>query len=374
MKKFEAGEILETTVVAFGRDCVFIDLGLKSEGIVDLSEFTDDDGNVSIKEGDKIKVFFLSDNGEEIKFTTRLGGNTKDWKAKNAGPDTSALETAYSNAIPVEGKVEKEIKGGFEVTVSGIRCFCPYSQMGFKEKQDPSYYIGRNVQFLISEFKNEGKNIVLSNRALGEKKEAEKLENLSSSINAGDEIEGHIVSLQSYGAFVDIGDFEALLPMSEISHQRIKDASELLQVGQIVKVKVLDADWKRKRVSVSLKALEEDPWNTAASKIKIGDKITGKIVRIADFGLFVNLDKGIDGLVHRSKLDGIDRNTNLSKKFKIGDDFAVIVEEIDSESKRIALVPATSKEQDDTAAKYLSSQENDDDGDTYNPFAALLKR
>ena len=163
-----------------------------------------------------------------------------------------------------------------------------------------------------------------------------------------------------------------MLPISEISFDRISDAGSVLEVGQELKVQVLKADWKNERVSVSLKALLADPWEEAAKKFPVGTKVDGKISKIMDFGLFINLDKGIDGLVHISELEGLSANTNLRKVYKVGQEMSVVVEKIDAESKRIGLVPATSKEQDETSEKYLSNQ--DDDGETYNPFAALLKK
>ena len=165
--------------------------------------------------------------------------------------------------------------------------------------------------------------------------------------------------------------FRALLPNSEIAFDRVESAGAYVEVGQELKFKVLKTDWKNERVSVSLKALLKDPWEEASEKFPVGTKVTGSISKIMDFGLFVNLDKGIDGLVHVSELE-VSSNTNLKKAYKIGQEMSVVVEKIDSEARRISLVPATSKEQDDTASSYLSSQ--DDDGDSYNPFAAFFKK
>ena len=166
--------------------------------------------------------------------------------------------------------------------------------------------------------------------------------------------------------------YEKKDPISELSFDRVTDAGKIVEVGQELKVKVISADWKRERVSVSLKALMSDPWEEAAAKFPVGTKVDGKISKIMDFGLFVNLDKGIDGLVHISELEGISANTNLKKVYKPGQEMSVVVTKIDAANKRISLTTATSKEQDDTAAQYMSSQ--DDDGETYNPFAALLKK
>ncbi len=364
---YEPGQEVGTTVVQVSADTVFIDLGLKSEGFVDKAEFTDDKGNCSVKEGDKIKVFFVGNKGDSLYFTTKLSG-------ENAA---ELLESAFKSGLPVEGHVEKEIKGGFEVKVGQSRAFCPYSQMGFKNRLEPAEYVGRTLTFVITEFKNDGKDIIVSNRKYEEQKEDDKIKSLSNKIHEGDIVKGTVKSLQSYGAFVDIGGFQALLPISEISHQRIDDISKVLSAGQEIEAKVIRTEWneqrlERSRISLSLKALEKDPWDDVSS-LTIGEKLTGKIARIAPFGLFVNLKPGIDGLVHISTLQNVNDKTNLSKKFKVGDDFDVVIQKIDAADKRISLAPATSNEQDDEASEYLNKQSRDD-GETYNPFAALLKK
>ncbi|MBR1535599.1 MAG: S1 RNA-binding domain-containing protein [Treponema sp.] len=369
MKGFELGEEFETTVVQISADTVFIDLGLKSEGFVEKSEFLDDDGNCSVKEGDKIKVYFVSQNRDELHFTTRL-------KGENA--DTDVLESAYNSGLPVEGNVTAEIKGGFEVKIGKTRAFCPYSQMGYKNRAEPAAYVGRNMSFVITEFKNEGKNIIVSNRKLEEEAELSKVNALAEKLTVGTIVHGKVKSIQSYGAFVDVDGFQTLLPISEISHERVSDISKILSEGQEIEAKIIKAEWApskpdRSKVSISMKELEKDPWDEVSS-IKIGDKFSGKIVRIAQFGLFVNIKPGIDGLVHVSLLRDVNDKTNLSKKFKIGEEMEVVVQKIEPEEKRISLAPATSDEQEDDASDYLKKQESGDDGETYNPFAALLKK
>ncbi len=361
---FEIGEEVETSVVQISGDTVFIDLGLKSEGFVDAAEFRNDEGELTVHEGDKIKVFFVSDNRGELHFTTRLSG-------ESAGNEM--LEKAYKAGLPVEGSVEKEIKGGFEVKIGGSRAFCPYSQMGYRTREEPAKCIGQHLTFLITEYKNDGKDLIVSNRRILEQEEEKKIASLAETLTPGTKITGKVKSLQSYGAFIDIDGFQALLPISEVSHERVKDLADVLSVGQEIEAVVIKADWKQEKVSVSMKSLEKDPWDDAASTISVGEKIDGTIARVAPFGLFVNLAKGIDGLVHISALEDVSASTNLAKKFKAGDKFSVVVEKIDTAEKRISLLPASSAEQDMSAAKYLSSQE-DDDGDTYNPFAALLKK
>lgn len=362
--RFDIGEAFETTVVAVTNDTVFIDLSAKSEGLVDKADFTDAEGNCSVKEGDKVTVYFTGEVQGEMHFTAKLAGQKAD---------SSMLENAYKNQIPVEGNVQGEIKGGFEVKIGSSRAFCPYSQMGFKDKKEPSYYVGRTMTFVITEFKNEGKNIIVSNRKIGESEYADKLGALAGKITEGAVLEGTVESIEKFGAFVNVLGFRTLLPVSEMSLDRVSDPADIVNVGDKITVKVLKTDWKNERVSVSLKALIADPWENAEEDFPLGTKIDGKIVRIADFGLFVNLASGIDGLVHISELEDVKAGTNLKKVYSVGQSMSVVVEKVDAGAKRISLKPASSAEQDSTAAKYLSNQK-DDDGESYNPFAAFFKK
>lgn len=363
---YEIGQLVETTVVAISGDTVFIDLGLKSEGFVDAADFKDENGNITVKEGDKVKVYFVGGKHEELHFTTKIAGS------KTKG-DNSVFENAYKNNIPVEGTVKAEIKGGFEVMLGTTRAFCPYSQMGYKQRKEPSEYVGMHLSFKISEYKNDGKNIVVSNRALLEEQAAAELENLSQKYTVGMTVSGTVKSIESYGAFIDLNGFQALLPISEISRSRISNVADVFKVGQEITAKIIKADWKHEKVSLSTKELEADPWDSVAEKFPVGTEIEAKISRVADFGVFVNLAEGIDGLVHISKLN-VERNTNLKKVFNPGDEISVIVEKIDAEEKRISLSTKVSNEEENNANEYMASHKEDDDGMSYNPFAALLKK
>lgn len=361
---YEPGQMVETTIVAITDDTIFLDLGLKAEGILEKSELSDENGNVSVNVGDKIKVYFLKNNYEELHFTTKLSG--KD-------TNSDVLENAWKNSIPVEGHVTQEIKGGFEVMIGSTRAFCPYSQMGFKQKKEPAEYVGQHLTFRIQEFKNEGRNIVVSNRVVLEEEAAEKKARLSSELTVGSVVKGTVMSLESYGAFVNVNGFQALLPISEISHVRVDNVADVLKVGQEIEAKIIKADWSRERVSLSMKELEKDPWDAAAERFPSGTRVEGTVARVAGFGVFVNIAPAIDGLVHISKLN-VERNTNLQKVFHAGDKMEVVVEKVDVEEHRISLTPVVSNEEQDNAAEYLTSHKDDDDGETYNPFAALLKK
>ena len=372
MKFFEIGQEIETSIVAITDDCIFLDLNAKSEGILEKSELTDENGIVKqngkeLFVGDKIKVFYLGNIKGEMRFTTKIAGEKAD---------KSMLENAWKNEIPVEGKVEKEIKGGFEIKIGNSRAFCPYSQMGFKEKEEASFYIGKVLTFKIQEFKEDGKNILVSNKLVAQEVFQGKIKSLQESIKEGLSVKVKVISLQKFGAFVNfVGDesgFKALLPISEISRSRVDDIETVLSVGQELTVSVLKADWKNEKVSVSLKSLLENPWDNVAKKYPVDSKHDGKISRIADFGVFVQLEEGVDGLVHITDLD-TDRNTNLRKVYKVGDKMSVVINSVDADNERISLRPASSIEQDKTTAKYLDNQD-DSAGETYNPFAALLKK
>ncbi len=361
---YEPGQMVETKVVAISADTVFIDLGLKSEGFVDKAEFTDENGNVSIKEGDSLKVYFASASGDELHFTSKLAG-------QNAGKDM--LESAFQNGVPVEGHVTQEIKGGYEVMIGSTRAFCPYSQMGYRERKEAAEYVGKHLTFRIQEYKNEGRNIVLSNRAILAEQAEEKKAALAQKLQLGSVVKGTVSRIESYGAFVNIEGFEALLPVSEISHVRVNDVHDVLKIGQEVEAKIIRADWAKEKVSLSMKELEADPWDGIAEKFPVGTKIEGKISRVADFGLFINLAPAVDGLVHISRLP-VERNTNLKKVYKAGDSLAVTIERVDADEKRISLSPIVSDAETDNAAEYQKAHADDDDGETYNPFAALLKK
>jgi small subunit ribosomal protein S1 len=369
MNQFEPGQQIETTIVAITGDTVFINLGLKTDGFIDKAEFVDADGKISVKEGDSVTAYFLSAAQDELHFTTRIGSKTR----KGALPVDQMLEHAFKNDIAVTGRVEKEIKGGYEVVIGSTHAFCPYSQMGYRNKEESAAYVGKQLTFHIQEYKNEGRTIVVSNKVIEEAIETDHLKKVEETVKEGSTVTGTIISLQKYGAFVSIDGFQALLPISEITHSHIDDVSSLLSVGQTIQAKVIKTDWEHKRVSLSMRELEQDPWQSVAAQFPVGTKLTGTISRVAEFGIFITLAPGIDGLLHISTLDTIDRNTNIHQIYKTGTPFNVAVDKIDINAHRISLRPAQSAEQEETAEKYMAGQ-NASDSDTYNPFAALLKK
>lgn len=360
---FKPGQSIETEVVSISNDSVFLQLSGKSEGIIDREELLDKDGNLAVKVGDSIRAFFLKAENGELRFTTRISG-------KEAG--ARMLVQAFREKMPVEGLVEKETKGGYEVKIGDFRAFCPFSMMGDKRSDDPAEYVGKRLPFKVQEFGDGGRSILVSNRAVHEDARKERLEALKKDLHEGMVIKGTIASIQPYGAFVDLGGLQALLPVSEISRSRVEDIHAALEVGQEIEAAILQLDWQRERISLSMKSLVADPWDSAAERYPLGSKHTGKVVRLADFGAFVSLEPGIDGLVHDSELNkasGSDPRGGLS--LKLGQELSVEVLGVDQDRKRISLKPAATAEEDETAAKYMGDQ---DDSESYSPFADLLRK
>lgn len=362
MKIMDLGQEIKSRIIAISEDCIFLDLNAKSEGIIPIEEMQDTDGNLKVKTGDTITAYFIGTKNGDMLFTTKLSGDRAD---------SELLESAWKNRIPVEGRVEQEIKGGFQVKVGSGRGFCPYSQMGFREKKEPGEYIGKTMTFRIQEYKEDGKNLLLSNRVLLEEANQEHINELKEKLLPGTKVRAKVLTVHSYGAFVDIGNFKALLPVSEISRDKVQNIDNVLAPGDQFDVVILKTDWEHERVSVSRKMLLADPWENADKKYKVGKKFNGTVTHTAGFGVFIQLEPGLEGLVHISVLENADRNTNLSKIYHEGDRMTVEIMEIDVSKRRLSLKPATTEEQDNAAARYMHDQS---DGNTYNPFAALLMK
>jgi small subunit ribosomal protein S1 len=362
MDRFQPGQMLETRIAAISDDCIFLELGGKSEGVLDRAELADQNGKLSVKEGDPIKVFFLDAKNGEMNFTTKISGG-------KAAP--AMLENAFKNKIPVEGLVEKEIKGGYEIKVGETRAFCPFSQMGERRTENPGAYVGKHLTFKIQEYKDNGRSILVSNRAILEEEREAQVEELKKTLRENTVVKGSIKSIQDFGAFVDLGGVQALLPVSEIGRDRVEDIRTVLSVGQEVEALVIKIDWNNERITLSTKSLLPDPWEKALEKYPKNSKHTGRVVRITDFGAFVSLESGLDGLIHVSEFKGEGKYGNSGVTVKKGESIAVQILDVDVAGKRISLKPTSSLEEDETTRKYL---ENETASDTYNPFAELLKK
>ena len=295
-KQLSSGQKINAVIVDIAQDSIFIDVGEKSEGFIDRKELEDENGDINVKVGDTIDVYFLSSARNEMLFTTKIGGGSTS---------REHLEQAYRSGVPLEGFVKNEIKGGFEVTVAGnVRTFCPFSQMNLRRITDSEEYIGQHMLFKITEYGENGRNIILSRRIILEEEREEKKESLKETLEEGMTVQGTITSIRDFGAFVDIDGIEGLIPISEIGWTRIDNVHEVLTEGQDVEVVIMKLDWENERYSFSLKQALPDPWQSISQQLPVGSFHSGTVVRLAKFGAFVNLAEGIDGLIHISKLGG----------------------------------------------------------------------
>lgn len=332
IQRLKPGQKITASIVGISGESIFLDTGGKSEGILDATELATDDQSPGPAIGDKLDVYFLKAKAGAQLFTISIG----------SGKNTEHLEEACRSGIPVEGLVKEEIKGGFEVTLGGsIRAFCPYSQMGLRRVEDAAAeYLEKRMNFLITRFEENGRNIVVSARELLELEREKLRDSLKETLLEGQTIEGVISSIRDFGAFVDIGGVDGLVPISEIGWSRVENITDYYAVDQKVSVLVKKLDWDNNRITLSIKETLEDPWEQAAAKLSIGSIITGKVVRIAQFGAFVTLEPGVDGLIHISKLGKGRRINNPREVLEEGQDIEVQVENIDTVEKRISLVPS----------------------------------
>ncbi len=330
--RVEIGQKAEARILQIGSDWMFLDIGQKGEGVLAVHEFQNDEGEMTVAVGDTISAYFVSRAGGEMRFTTKIGGG---------GSGTEQLEEAWRSGIPVEGRVEKEIKGGYDIKLPGnVRAFCPYSQISLRRLDNPESVIDQSFSFKISKFEEQGRNIVVSRRDILEEERQEQREEIKKTLEEGQRVQGEITSIRDFGAFVDIGGIEGLLPISEIAYGRVEDINEVLKVGQQLELVVKRIDWEENKFSFSLRDTLADPWAGVPNKYPAGTQVTGKVSRLAEFGAFVTLEEGIDGLVHISKLGEGRRINHPREVLKVGQDFAVTVEKLEIEQRRISLVPA----------------------------------
>jgi small subunit ribosomal protein S1 len=330
----EPGQKVSARILKVSAEWIFIDTGQKGEGIVDCKEFLDLDGNVTVKDGDTISAYFLSSNHGEMRFTSRLGGAT-------GASGSAQLEDAWRAGIPVEGVVEKEIKGGYEIKLGGsVRAFCPFSQIGLHRVDNPESLVGTRLAFRISDYAENGRNIVVSRRVLLEEEQQRLREEAHAAISEGLTVNGTVTSLQDFGAFVDIGGLEGLIPISEIGWNRVKDVRDVLTVGQQVKVVIKSIDREKERISLSLKDTLSDPWDQVVELYPEGSFHTGTVSRLAPFGAFITLGSGVDGLIHISKLGAGKRINNPREVVKEGEAVEVKVESVNLSERRISLALA----------------------------------
>jgi len=327
--RLDPGQKVVATIVRIGHEWTFLDLGAKSEGYFATSELLDDQGNRELNEGDSMTAYFLSAQKGGMLFTSKLSGGAAA---------QAHLEEAFRSGIPVEGTVTKEIKGGYDVKIAGTtRGFCPFSQAGL-QRVEAEEFIGQAFQFKIIEYKENGRNIIISRRVLLEEEREQKMAELRETLEVGMTVRGRVNSIRNFGAFINTTDgLEGLLPISEICWGRVEDINERLTVGQEVEVEISKLDWDQKRFSFSLKNLQPDPWERVTETYQEGSTHQGTISRLAQFGAFVTLEEGVDGLLHISVIGGGRRINHPREVVQEGQNIEVKIISVDPDEKRISL-------------------------------------
>jgi small subunit ribosomal protein S1 len=325
----QRGQMVKGRVIQIAGDNVFVDVGGKGEAWIDAAELSDDEGALKVKVGDEVEAIVVS-TGDEIRLSHKL---------RQGAQAREALGVAAQTGVPVEGKVAAVIKGGYEVTVAGLRAFCPFSQMDLRRVEAPEARVGQVLEFRITRYAEGGRNVVLSRRQLLEEQAARDAEETRKKIAPGAVLPGTVAALADFGAFVDLGGIQGLVPISEISHSRVGKPADRLRVGEAVTVKILRVDDAKGKITLSLKALEGDPWVAVPTALRERSVMRGRAVRATDFGIFVELLPGVDGLLHTSEIPR-SRQAELREAAGAGAEIVVMVVGIDMAKRRVALALA----------------------------------
>lgn len=329
-ERLQPGQRVKGVIIAITGDSVFLDVGIKVDGIMDRKDILDAEGNPTAAVGDTVEAWVIACTPQEVRLSRSMSGS-----------GMAALEDARDNAIPVDGRVTGTCKGGYTVEVLGKSAFCPGSQMDMAAQADPEAVVGLSYQFLILRVENHGRNIVVSRRALVDREREENLATLLSTLKEGDIVEGTVSRLAPFGAFVTLQPgVEGMIHLSELSWSRVGTADEAVNPGDTIRAKVLgiSQDAKgRTRISLSRKQAQEDPWASAAETLHTGDLVTGRVVRLAPFGAFVEVLPGVEGLVHLSELSWTKRVHKAEDLLKVGESVSVKIKECIPERRRLSL-------------------------------------
>ncbi len=324
------GAIVRGVVIDIRPDVVVVNAGLKSEGMIPASQFTNERGDLDVSIGDEVEVAL--DTFEDGSGSTILSRE----KAKRAQA-WNELEKAYEESRTVTGILTGKVKGGFTVDISDIRAFLPGSLVDVRPVRDTGYLEGKPLEFSVIKLDRRRNNVVVSRRAVVEAETSAEREALLESLQEGAQIKGIVKNLTDYGAFVDLGGIDGLLHITDMAWRRVKHPSEVVNVGDEIDVKVLKFDRERNRVSLGLKQLGEDPWVDIERRYPVGARLQGKVTNLTDYGCFVEIEEGVEGLVHVSEMDWTNKNIHPSKVVQVGDDVEVMVLDIDEERRRISL-------------------------------------
>ncbi|EGB1454851.1 30S ribosomal protein S1 [Salmonella enterica subsp. enterica serovar Montevideo] len=324
------GSIVRGVVVAIDKDVVLVDAGLKSESAIPAEQFQNAQGELEIQVGDEVDVALdaVEDGFGETLLSREKAKRHEAW---------ITLEKAYEDAETVTGVINGKVKGGFTVELNGIRAFLPGSLVDVRPVRDTLHLEGKELEFKVIKLDQKRNNVVVSRRAVIESENSAERDQLLENLQEGMEVKGIVKNLTDYGAFVDLGGVDGLLHITDMAWKRVKHPSEIVNVGDEINVKVLKFDRERTRVSLGLKQLGEDPWVAIAKRYPEGTKLTGRVTNLTDYGCFVEIEEGVEGLVHVSEMDWTNKNIHPSKVVNVGDVVEVMVLDIDEERRRISL-------------------------------------
>jgi small subunit ribosomal protein S1 len=331
-KRYEKGQTIEGTIVAIGPQVAFVNVGGKGEALIEIAELKDDNGELEVAAGDRIQAMVVSTEG----------GLTLSRRLARGSATLQQLEDALHSGLAVEGKVERAVKGGYEVRIARQRAFCPFSQIDIVRTTDPSQHEGHVYAFRILEYKEGGRTLVVSRRALLEEEQRASAVEVRRAIVVGAVITGRVTSVREFGAFVDLGaGVQGLLHVSEMGWARVSDATQVVKPGEEITVKILRVDEEAQKISLGLKQLTADPWSLVHATYEVGQVRPGRVTRVAEFGAFVELEPGVEGLAHASTFAPTGRSEGWSRSVPVNMTAAFEILSIDLEKKRIgvALVP-----------------------------------
>ncbi len=324
------GSIVTGTVVAIDNDYVTVNAGLKSEGVIPLEQFRDEQGECSLQVGDEVRVALesLEDGFGSTVLSRERAKRIEAWEV---------LEQAYENGEVVTGHIIGRVRGGLTINVQGLNAFLPGSLVDIRPLRDTSHLEGQELEFRIVKLDARSNNLVVSRRAVLEEAYSKEREKLLEKMEEGLVVKGVVKNLTDYGAFIDLGGIDGLLHITDIAWKRVKHPSEVLNVGDEIDVKVLKYDAERKRVSLGLKQLQEDPWTKLIGEYTVGTRVKAKVTNLTDYGCFAEISTGVEGLVHVSEMDWTNKNIHPSKVVQVGDEIEVMILDIDQQRRRISL-------------------------------------
>jgi small subunit ribosomal protein S1 len=316
-KSMVPGSIVTGTVVAIRSDVVIVYAGLKSEGVIPIEQFRNEQGQLEVEVGDQVEVALdaVEDGYGETRLSREKAKRAAAWKI---------LEDAYESNETITGTITQKVKGGFTVYLNDIQAFLPGSLVDVRPVRDTSYLENKPLDFKVIKLDQRRNNVVVSRRAVVEKENNEERENLLTAMQEGMVMRGVVKNLTDYGAFVDLGGVDGLLHITDMAWRRVKHPSEVVNVGDEIETKVLKFDRERMRVSLGLKQLGEDPWHDIANRYPVNSRVKGKVTNLADYGCFVEIQEGVEGLVHVSEMDWTNKNIHPSKVVQVGDEVEVM--------------------------------------------------